>query len=86
MAMVRRLVAGVETAEPPGLTCDEMEVISGGAHQSVSARVRDCVLAGWIYDSGVRRPTRRGRKANVYRLKTASVVAAANTPTEATLF
>ena len=67
--LVRAVIVGAETNDPPGLTCDQVEVITGGAHQTISARIRDLVLNGSIYDTGDRRLTRRGRKAAVYRIK-----------------
>ena len=85
-AICRRHVEAAERADPPGLTCDEVEVLTGGRHQSVSARIRELVLDGSIYDTGVRRPTRSGRGANVYRIKTATSVAAATDPAVPTLF
>jgi hypothetical protein len=48
-----------------GRTCDELEV-HYGRHQTVSARVRELVLADRIHDSGRRRQTRSGRGARVY--------------------
>ena len=83
--MVVRLVTAAESNDPPGLTCDEMEVLSGGKHQTVSARVRECVLARQIHDSGKRRKTRSGSWANVYRLGP-DITAAAPVDAEATLF
>jgi len=50
-----------------GLTCDEVEVALQGRHQTISARVRELVLKGLIYDSQTRRQTRSGRRARVYR-------------------
>ena len=69
-AMQRICLHHIREHEPDGLTCDEVEVLTGGAHQSISARIRDLVLNGSIYDTGDRRNTRRGRKAAVYRIKT----------------
>lgn len=50
-----------------GLTCDQVEQIVGGSHQTVSARVNELRDKGYILDSGARRPTRSGRKATVWR-------------------
>ena len=50
-----------------GLTCDQVEQIVGGSHQTVSARVNELRDKGYIVDSGARRPTRSGRKATVWR-------------------
>ena len=51
---------------PDGLTCDECEVITELVHQTCSARIRELVLDGFVYDSGRRRPTRSGRSARIY--------------------
>ena len=50
----------------PDATCDEVEVATGLAHQTASARIRELVQLGLIYDTGKRRPTRSGRQARVY--------------------
>lgn len=50
-----------------GLTCDQVEVKLNRSHQSISARVNDLMSKGWIMDSGLRRLTRSGRKATVWR-------------------
>jgi len=51
-----------------GLTCDELEQILDGKHQSVSAKIRLGVQNKEIEDSGMRRETRSGRKAIVWVL------------------
>jgi hypothetical protein len=56
----------IKDAGPSGLTCDEIEAILGGRHQTISARVRELVMFGKIRDSQVRRATRSGRSARVY--------------------
>lgn len=48
-----------------GLTCDQIEATTGWSHQTTSARVTELKRAGWIKDSGRRRPTRSGRSAAV---------------------
>lgn len=48
-------------------TCDEIEEMTNIRHQSCSARFRELVLAGRIIDTGLRRKTRSGRSARVYR-------------------
>lgn len=48
-----------------GKTCDELEAATGWSHQTTSARVTELKSAGWIVDSGRRRPTRSGRSAAV---------------------
>lgn len=52
-----------------GMTCDEVEVALDGRHQTVSARIRELVLAGRIKLRGgvvPKRLTRSGREANIY--------------------
>lgn len=84
-AIVRRHLIAAERRDPPGHTCDELEVITGGRHQSVSARVRELVLAGIAYDSAVRRLTRSGRKAVVWRIVTTPTIPAVE-PGQGNLF
>jgi len=48
------------------LTCDEIEVILEGRHQSVSSRIRKGVQDGYLKNSGVKRKTRTGRNAIVW--------------------
>lgn len=48
-------------------TCDEVETQLDGRHQTISARVRELVQLGFIYDTGERRKTRSGRSARVYK-------------------
>jgi len=49
-----------------GLTVDQIEQILKRTHQSVSARVNGLRDKGWVVDSGIKRPTRSGRKAIVW--------------------
>jgi len=49
-----------------GLTCDEVEALTGLPHQTASARIRGLRSGGWIRDGGKRRNTRRGRAAVVW--------------------
>lgn len=51
-----------------GMTDDELEVISGMSHQTVSARRNGLVRKGLVRDSGFRRATRSGRQAIVWVL------------------
>jgi hypothetical protein len=60
----------IEKLNVSPFTCDEMEVLLEGRHQSVSAQIRNEVKAGRVEDSGMRRPTRSGRNAIVWKLKT----------------
>lgn len=46
-----------------GMTCDELEVNLGIKIQSITPRVREMSMDGWILDVGKRRPTRSGRMA-----------------------
>lgn len=50
-----------------GLTADQVEQLLGGRHQTISARVNELRERGWITDSGLRRPTRSGRRAIVWK-------------------
>lgn len=59
------LIAQAGTA---GCTCDEIEVALRMRHQSASARLRELCLMEQIRDTGVRRLTRSGRSARVYKL------------------
>lgn len=51
-----------------GLTCDELEVMLGGRHQSVSSRIRYGVKNDLIINSGKKRKTRSGRNAIVWTI------------------
>ena len=53
-----------------GLTCDEVEVLTGMSHQTASATISHASRRGLLLKSGLRRPTRTGRKAQVYQLGT----------------
>jgi predicted transcriptional regulator len=50
-----------------GLTCDELERITRLKHQTASARLRELVVRGLVYDTGVKRKTSSGRAACVWR-------------------
>jgi predicted transcriptional regulator len=53
-----------------GMTCDEVEHWMGNKrHQTVSARVRELYLLGFIYRTTRTRRTRSGRMAVVYRVR-----------------
>ena len=66
-AAIRRLI---ERAGKHGMTCDEIEAVTEGKHQTVSARVSELARKyRLIVDSGERRPTRSGCKAVVYVVK-----------------
>lgn len=57
-----------EISSRGGLTCDEVEVITGLSHQTCSARFRDLAKGTnpLIIPSGEKRPTRTGRRAMVW--------------------
>jgi len=52
-----------------GLTDDQIEGVTGLSHQTASARRRELVLSGAVYDSGLRRRTKSGRSAAVWRAR-----------------
>jgi hypothetical protein len=53
-----------------GMTVDALEQTLARSHQSVSARVNELRNKGWLVDSGIRRTTRSGRSAIVWRPST----------------
>lgn len=57
-----------------GATDDEIEIITGLAHASASARRNDLLYAGWIAPRGDRRPTRTGRSAKVWIIADATTL------------
>jgi hypothetical protein len=57
----------IKDANMRGMTCDEIELVTGERHQTISARVRELVLADKILDSGARRATSSGSQARIYR-------------------
>tara|TARA_S200000501_G_scaffold86182_1_gene79044 strand:+ start:404 stop:670 length:267 start_codon:yes stop_codon:yes gene_type:complete len=56
-------------AERGASTCDELEIALEGKHQSVSATLTAARKSGLIVDTGQTRPTRSGRSAIVWDLK-----------------
>lgn len=62
---LQRQVLDTISRHPGGLTCDRIEELLGGRHQTISARVRELVLLGKIEKAG-KRQTRSGRLAWVY--------------------
>lgn len=62
----QKVYSALLAAGASGMTDDELEVVVGVSHQTVSARRRELVLAGRLRDSGVRRATRSGRHAVVW--------------------
>lgn len=59
----------IQGAGERGLTADELEVLTGLSHQTCSPRPGELRDLGVIEDSGMRRPTRSGRAAIVWRAK-----------------
>ena len=59
---------GVPPLRRGGMTCDEVEYVTGLKHQTASARVRDLSREGKLEASGLFRKTSSGRDACVYRL------------------
>ena len=51
-----------------GLTCDEVEYLTDGKHQSISAAIRANVKKGLLRASGNYRMTRSNRRAIVWEL------------------
>lgn len=49
-----------------GLTCDELENMTGMRHQTASARCRELELMKLVIKTHVKRHTRSGRQARVY--------------------
>jgi hypothetical protein len=49
-----------------GMTDDELEVVTGRSHQSVSGARATLKKDGWVADSGKRRPNRYGNEAVVW--------------------
>ena len=49
-----------------GLTVDQLCALLNREHQTISARVNGLRNGGWIIDSGMKRNTRRGRKAIIW--------------------
>lgn len=66
----RKALIVLETLQdlPDGVTSDKMEQILGWPHQTVSARLRELELKGYVYKSSDTRETRSKKPARVYRL------------------
>lgn len=58
--------SGMDLRLPPGLTCDQVEVLLGLKHQTASAEIRHLVQDGCLADSGRKRPTRSGCRATIW--------------------
>jgi predicted transcriptional regulator len=61
------VLRAIRSAEPQGLTVDEVERLLRLTHQTASARVHELRRAGLVVDSGRKRMTRNGREATVWR-------------------
>ena len=65
--LLPRLESIVLAAIPEsGITCDRLEEVTGLAHPTASARIRDLAKRECIVDSGKRAKTRSGRNAIVW--------------------
>lgn len=64
-AAIRKRVLAVIASLDFGATSDEVEVITGLSHQTVSARMSELKRDGAVVPAG-RRPTRSGRSAAVW--------------------
>ena len=69
LSQLEQTVFDLIAAEPR--TCEALELASGLSHQTVSARVRGLVLRDRVMDSGTRGRNRSGRRAVIWRVKTA---------------
>ena len=61
-----------------GMTCDEVETMTGMSHQSCSATISHASRRGLLLKSGLRRPTRTGSLAMVYVLPNTAPLEATN--------
>lgn len=63
----RKMVYRWFLEHPEGGTCDEIEIALRLSHQNASARITELRRDAKIYDSGLRKKTRSGNSARVYR-------------------
>ena len=56
-------------ADNGSMTCDEVEIMLDGRHQSVSSRIRKGVQDGYLMNNGDKRKTRTGRNAILWMVK-----------------
>lgn len=68
VASMRRRVWMLIGAHPDGLACWEVEQITGGLHQTVSATITWLYHWGWLYRMG-KNLTPSNRKAHIYHAK-----------------
>ena len=66
---MRAKVFGYVKATLRGATCDEVERMLSMSHQTCSARIRELFMRGDIEDSNIKRQTRSGRLAVVWKAK-----------------
>lgn len=64
--MREKVFALIKDAGDHGITCDEVEIVTGLKHQTASARLYELRKAGRVVDSGERRKTSSGSTARVY--------------------
>lgn len=64
--MASRILTAIRARGTFGMTCDDVEVVLGMPHQTVSARFRDLFERGMIARTDKKRKTRSGRNAFVY--------------------
>lgn len=62
-----RILQFIAASTATGCTCDEVETLLQFSHQTASARIRDLSKGGFLVDSGLRRKTRTGRSATVWK-------------------
>jgi len=67
--IAQKVLTFVKACGPDGATCDEVEDALELRHQTASARVRELVQLGKLFDSGRERKTRSGRRATVWVAK-----------------
>jgi len=65
-----RVFQTIKVSGKHGMTDDELEVALNLLHQTASARRRGLELRNFVMDSGRSRPTRTGRQAIVWIVKT----------------
>lgn len=65
-SMREKIFALVKSSGDCGITCDEVEILTGLKHQTASARLYELCRGGKVTDSGERRRTSSGSLARVY--------------------
>jgi hypothetical protein len=66
----KRIYKHVKQAGAQGKTCDEVEEELKLRHQTASARLRELTIMGKLAIDDLKRPTRTGNPAHVYRITT----------------